>query len=204
MAGVTGGLHFSDSFLAQVAARNDPKCPAGWHVQYAERVQRDFEELRPFLDPANRLMDIGCGFAGVDVLIARHARCATVHLLDGAGHGPRQTGMQDVTMPWNDVRLAATLMRDNVGCKVKTSIVPPTPASWSANLIISLKSWGHHYPISTYLSFVRTSLDWDGYLIIDIRKGSDGRQTLEAGGLYCLQRIGGTDKCDRFIFEHDR
>src|SRR4051812_2799697 len=55
------GITFSKLLIDEIADRNDPKCPLGWHRHYAERVARDFDEIRPFLDLTERMMDIGCG-----------------------------------------------------------------------------------------------------------------------------------------------
>mgnify|MGYP003394498862 CR=1 FL=1 len=195
------GMFFSKRLLDRVAARNDPKCPAGWHVTYAGRVNRDFREIEHFVPLATRVMDIGSGFAGIDVLLGRDSGVTWVHLIDGDGSGDRNAGFANTMLPWYDVRLGAQLVRDNVRhAKVTTVVVPPIPQPWSADMVISLKSWGHHYPVGVYLDLVKRSLRPGGYVILDIRTGSGGRHNLEAAGFVFMARVGGTIKTDRMVF----
>jgi SAM-dependent methyltransferase len=50
---------------------------------------------------------------------------------------------------------------------------------FSFDLIISLFSWGFHYPIHTYLNQIYSLLNDGGHLILDVRKGVGGEQDLE-------------------------
>ena len=47
------------------------------------------------------------------------------------------------------------------------------------DLVISLISWGFHYPVSTYLDRVYELLQKNGCLIIDLRKNTEGLKELE-------------------------
>jgi len=47
------------------------------------------------------------------------------------------------------------------------------------DLVISLISWGFHYPVSIYIDQVHDLLKPDGVLIIDVRKGSGGKDMLK-------------------------
>jgi hypothetical protein len=200
---VIDGLWFSDVFLAQVSARQDPKLPAGWHVKYASRVHREFRELKPWLPrQVQAVVDIGCGFAGIDVLLARHfGPLCDVRLIDGNGQAPRRGGFEPAGLPWYDVQYGARFVRDNTGVIVTTAMVPPEPTPWPCDLLISLKSWGHHYPVGTYTDFASRSLRCGGTLIIDIRKGTDGAEALQDCSFVLRGRVGGTAKTDRLCFE---
>lgn len=49
---------------------------------------------------------------------------------------------------------------------------PPDPGlTIPCELIYSNCSWGHHYPIETYLDLARRSLRAGGVLIVDLRRG---------------------------------
>lgn len=202
MGGVlVGRLLFSHAMLFEVAKRNDPKCPAGWHVKYAARVERDMAELRRWLpQQLTSVLDIGCGFAGIDVLLSFAGPIKRFYLIDGICHGERVAGFQKSTVPWNDVNLAAQLLRDNVVCDVTAMTVPP-PLPQPVDLVISLKSWGHHYPVAEYLDFVHKSLRTGGVLILDIRKETTGHDELKVAGFKLMGRAGGTAKCDRLVFQ---
>lgn len=194
-------LYFSPSFLDRVAARNDPKCPRGWQIKYAERVQREFSDMKFWMPQrCHSLLNIGSGFAGIDALLVRHFHYQNVHLVDGDGSRSRSVGFHANLLPWNDVRIGAQFLMENANCLVTMSIVPPCPEPWKADLIISLKSWGHHYPVREYLQLAQKSLNDGGVIIMDIRKGTNGVEDMLQGGFVLLAEIGGTMKTDRMAF----
>jgi len=47
------------------------------------------------------------------------------------------------------------------------------------DLIISLISWGFHYPVATYLKSAFDKLKTNGMIIIDVRKDSNGIEELK-------------------------
>ena len=47
------------------------------------------------------------------------------------------------------------------------------------DFIVSLISWGFHYPVETYLDKVYDLMKLGGKLIIDIRKGSSGEKLIK-------------------------
>lgn len=201
---MSGALYFSRAFLDAVAARNDPKTRAGWHVTYADRVSRDHNEIATWIGANDRVMDIGCGFAGVDALLAQSGQ-RTFRLVDGDGSGERRGGFSQQTAPWYDVRIGTRLVCENAArASVEFVVVPPAPEPWPCDVVISLKSWGHHYAVECYLDLVKRSLKPEGLVIMDIRNGTDGRATMEAAGFSFKGRIGGTAKCDRILFMRRR
>ncbi len=50
------------------------------------------------------------------------------------------------------------------------TILVPT----SVHLVLSLLSWGFHYPVHIYLDQVYQLPSPDGIVILDVRKGTDG------------------------------
>lgn len=132
--------------------------------------------MAPYLPPtADAVLDIGCGMAGIDVLLWRLYR-PRLFLLDGTGMAAVRTGFHGTLEWYNSMPIARKLLELN---GVPTSrIVEGTPAR--CDLAISLLSWGFHYPVSTYLPLVKTVLSPGGRLILDIRKGTDGLAALEA------------------------
>src|SRR5690606_19099196 len=50
----------------------------------------------------------------------------------------------------------------------------PFPREPKFDLVVSLISWGFHYPVDTYLEDVTSSLAPHGTLILDLRRGSGG------------------------------
>lgn len=150
------------------------------------------------------VLDIGCGSAGIDVLLARKFGALRVHLLDGDGSAPQVNGWNRATDAWNDVEKGAELVRANSGpgVEVITHVAgQQLQIDDQLDLVISLRSWGHHYPIGIYLELVQRILKPDGTLILDIRRKTDGVEQLHAAGFRRVDRIEDrSEKCDRLVF----
>jgi SAM-dependent methyltransferase len=151
------------------------------------------------------VLDIGCGLASIDVLLVREFGAHTVYLIDGDGSAPQVHGWNNATKPWNDVEQGAWVIKNNAAAEVDviTYVVGKkrTHACDQVDLAISLRSWGHHYPVPVYLPLVRRALRPGGILILDIRRKTAGVQELEAAGFSMIGRIDDhSEKCDRLIF----
>jgi SAM-dependent methyltransferase len=150
------------------------------------------------------VLDIGCGLAGIDALLTRRFGARRAHLLDGDGLAPKVNGWNKATGARNDVEKGAELVRANSGPDVEVvSHVAGDDLQIDdqLDLVISSRSWGHHYPIPVYLPLVRRALRSGGTLILDIRRKTDGVRELEAAGFMQIGRIEDhSEKCDRLIF----
>ena len=145
-------------------------------ARYAEAVAEDFAGMVPYLPPAiDAMLDIGCGMAGIDVLFWREY-CPRLFLLDGNGMTEARTGFHERMDYYNSLPITRRLLEMNG--------VPPEHISTAlperCDLVISLFSWGFHYPVSTYLPLVKTVLHPGGRLILDIDKRNDGSAALRA------------------------
>jgi SAM-dependent methyltransferase len=154
---------------------------------YAEDMEREYQSIRNVLPPVcASVLDIGCGVAGIDVFVQRHYGEEDIDffLLDRS----------EVTMNvfysfqshgafYNSLETARTLMTLNGVPAERIHLLEATPGmeiriTGKVDLIISLLSWGFHYPVNTYLSRVHDLLSENGVLVMDIRKGSDGLKLL--------------------------
>jgi SAM-dependent methyltransferase len=180
------------------------RTPAGSCARIEERAAGDVAEILPYLEgvPVRSMLDIGCGLALVDVLLARAVAPRRVYLLDGAEPGELDRGYKTVMQPWGSVAIAASMFRANVDAAVElVTIAAPVTALPPVDLIISTRSWGHHYPVSVYLESVARSLAPGGVLAVDLRAGRGGAAEIQAAGFEHVAEIkqaGG--KCDRVIF----
>ena len=52
--------------------------------------------------------------------------------------------------------------------------------STRADLVISLISWGFHYPVEIYMDKVHDILSENGVIILDVRKGTGGLDVLSS------------------------
>ena len=169
---------------------------------YAADVARDFEMLRPYLpERATDILDIGCGMAGIDALLWRHYSNPTVHLLDGTGHTEVRIMFHPVMHPYNSMPIARRLLENNGVPDDHIVEWPPDPraAVPPCDLVISLLSWGFHYPVGTYLPLVERVLRPRGRLILDVRKGQQGLEAF-APSFEAVAVLSSTFKADRVCF----
>ena len=170
--------------------------------QYAGDIAQDFELLRPHLPPdASATLDIGCGMAGIDALLFRHYGNPAIHLLDGTGHTDVRVLFHPVMKPYNSMPIARRLLEMNGVPGERIFEWPPNPAAAvpQCDLVLSLLSWGFHYPVTTYLALAEKVLSPDGRLILDVRKGFRGMEAI-AARLELVSVISSTVKADRACF----
>ncbi|MCR4331291.1 MAG: hypothetical protein NUV34_01085 [Sulfuricaulis sp.] len=142
--------------------------------RYAAWVAEDFAGMEPHL-PAHvdSILEIGCGMAAIEVFLKRKYPGAHLSLLDGTGENivekgaPAETGKggwQDTLAPYNSRAHTEMLLEAN-GVTVDRWIDIGTKESLAADMVLSMASWGYHYPLSTY----KTA----GLHIVDLRRGRE-------------------------------
>lgn len=151
--------------------------------RYRTWLARDYDSIRPFLPTrAAALCDVGCGVAGIDVLLFRHyggPDDLRVHLVDKTATSELVTyGYKGDGEFYNSLELAAETLATN---GVPLSQVHTHEASAEGrlpsgplDLVFSLLSWGFHYPVATYLDAAHEALRPGGRVILDVRKGTEG------------------------------
>lgn len=180
---------------------------------HMSRFTRDMEGMGPWL-PAriDSFLDIGCGSGRLAALLAQHYGGAVdIHLIDGGKRiepeGKEQIGFEYTRAAWNDRAAAVAEVRKRVPT-ARVFDYPPNPSlslrppGAQVDLIVSTKSWGHHYGIGVYLDLARRSLRPGGRIVLDVREKTNGVEEMAAGGFSVIGEIpSGTDKCRRFVFE---
>jgi len=132
------------------------------NADYAKSVEYDFDMIAPHLpQTVASIIDIGCGVAGIDVHLKRKYPAAHLTLLDSDG-AACNSGLSVKGAAGGD-RKAAELMLESNGLKVDRWLPIGTAELLEADLIISLLSWGFHYPLSAYKA--------KGLCIADVRRG---------------------------------
>jgi SAM-dependent methyltransferase len=139
--------------------------------------------------PANAraILDIGCGVAGIDVLLSEHYRNQTdIYLLDKTAIDSRvYYGFEGRGSVYNSLALSQEILELNDVPKERIHTMEATddntlPAvSGGFDLVISLISWGFHYPVKTYIQQVYDALRPGGVLIFDIRSGTNGEDDVD-------------------------
>jgi SAM-dependent methyltransferase len=170
---------------------------------YAEDVARDYEMIRPHLPArAAATLDIGSGMAGIDVLLWRHYGDPVVNLLDGTGQTEVRVLFQQSMSPYNSMSVARRLLEANGVPAERIVEWPPDPALSlpPCDLVVSLLSWGFHFPVATYLPLVERCLRPGGRVILDVRKDTDGLEALDAR-LAPVTVVDSNAKADRVCYE---
>jgi hypothetical protein len=131
---------------------------------YVSDITDDFEMIEPYLpESVQSILDIGCGMAGIDVFLKNRYRNARLMLLDDDGSTPAY-GWNENCQPYSSRRATEMLLKAN-GIEVDEWIATGVKDELKADLVISLLSWGFHYPLSTYRV--------QGFCIVDLRKGRE-------------------------------
>ena len=163
-------------------------------VEHEEvRYERTYLAMRPWLPAAvSDFLDIGCGTGAIAMWVARHYQpSVTAHLIDGDTDHPPQAWRTD-GVPWRDVRVALQGFAKHCPC-IAVKGWPPDPLlTIPCELIYSTCSWGHHYPIETYLGLAVRSLAPGGTLIVDLRVGERAEHGQAVLALH-FERIGTID-----------
>ena len=150
---------------------------------------RVFATIRDYVPArAAAILDIGCGVAGIDVAVARHYAPAMpdIFLLDkSATESSVYYGFESSGAFYNSLEVARTVLVSNGIDAERVHLREATATNAieidrPVDLVVSLISWGFHYPVETYLDRVHELLAGDGTLILDVRKGTGGRERLEA------------------------
>jgi len=125
---------------------------------YVNEIEKDFKEIEGFLpEEVGSVLDIGCGLAGIDVFLRDKYPDAKFYFLDSDGSPTDNFGFNQEYKPYTLRSLA-----ERVFGKPTKWFDVGTKEALEADIVISLLSWGYHYPITAY------SPDYK-YLIVDIR-----------------------------------
>jgi SAM-dependent methyltransferase len=172
---------------------------------YSREIEAEFAQLRDFLPKeCAALLDIGCGVAGIDVLLYGFygTQRPSVHLLDRTRTAEQiRYGFRERASFYNSLEVAKLLLESNGVPSERVDLLEATDSNEvrvnrPLDLVISLLSWGFHYPIETYLDKVYGCLADGGRLILDVRRGT--------GGMDLLRRAFGNSSIIDEGKKHDR
>lgn len=151
---------------------------------YNAELQATYEGIKDYLPKDGAILDIGCGMAGIDILLDRHyGGDAQITLLDKQGKADTiNAGFHknaDTFAHYHDFDLALEMLKRNnvVGVKTIDADLGALPKK-GFTVVISLLSWGFHYPIDTYNPPIKKG----GIIVADIRRGTDGIEKLSEYG----------------------
>lgn len=151
-------------------------------ASYAADMEALYKNIEPWL-PASleNAMDIGCGMAGIDLLISKAYPDARFALVDLEGNRGPKTGYHGSAASfgcYHSFDAVRGFMDENDADPSRFDMVDARGGlpEGEFDLVMSFLSWGFHYPVETYLD--RIKLSNGGVLIIDIRNDTDGMRAL--------------------------
>ena len=154
--------------------------------------------IKPLESGVRRMLDIGCGHAYTSIELANWRGLDMLYLMDGQV-GLRQNGYSEVPIsPWFNTEVT----RQNALARgIKFEIVAPDPSlTFDVDALISLLSWGHHYPVSVYVDLVKRSLKPGGTVIMDLRHGKGGLDEMVKHGFVPYEALYEGPKSERRFF----
>jgi len=201
-----GPVEFDLDVVKPYFENQNPAFITSYLHRHVESIATRFDTIKEVVAEfkSDRSLDIGCGLAVIDVFLARISKVSTIRLMDGEKNIPRITGIKPSTLAWADVGIGTDIVKRNVkgGAVVYRHTADPHPAApIPVDLIISTRSWAHHYAASTYMDLARKSLSYGNPVIVDIRNGTSGMQDfLDAGFEYHKTLPDRSKKCTRMVF----
>ena len=170
-----------------------------WERAYQASLLRTFASVQPFLpERAPRILDIGSGLGGIDVLLNRHyGGSVEVCPLDGRDDPAL---VVEHARTFNSEKATRSFLNSNGVTRVNYFAANALPPPKPFNLIVSFASWCFHYPPVAYLRFAQECLRPGGRLIVDMRRERpEWRKQLEARFHFvaCAER---GKKFDRLVY----
>ena len=162
--------------------------PSRIKALYENDMRREYLSIVKYLPKScSTILDIGCGLAGIDIFLHRHYQdySPIFYLLDktytekNVYYGFKLKGSF-----YNSLKMAQTMLINN-GLSFKNIHTLEANKNNDINidckidLVISLISWGFHYPVDIYLDRVYNLLNNSGLIILDTRKKTNGIETLK-------------------------
>ncbi len=157
---------------------------------YVEDMLEEYYDIKNFLpERCSRILDIGCGIGSINIFLYEHYnhdQDLEIHLLDKTALDQDVNyGFKNEAAFYNSLELAKHFLTLNsipVNNVITHEVTPDysIPINGTVDLIISLISWGFHYPVSVYLNQVSELLSENGRIIIDIRKDTGAEKELNS------------------------
>ena len=137
-------------------------------------------------ESAENILDIGCGIGGIDIYLYKHYKnSSNIFLIDKSAIDDNlHYGFKDQGSFYNSLLLTRTFLIENNVPEERIFVQEANAENiiefnQQFDLIISLISWGFHYPVETYLRTAFDKLKTNGMIIIDVRKDSNGIEELK-------------------------
>jgi SAM-dependent methyltransferase len=153
---------------------------------YTADMEAEYSDIKNYLPlKAKNILDIGCGIGGINVFLSKHYNSAetTFYCLDKTQIDNIYYGYKEKAAFYNSLDVAREFLSLNGIKKIYTLSANDNNTieiKEKFDLILSLISWGFHYPVETYLDQAYARLPDGGHMIIDIRKNTTGLDKIKS------------------------
>jgi SAM-dependent methyltransferase len=150
---------------------------------YEDDMRKEYLSIKDYLPKTcSSILDIGCGVAGIDVFLSEHYKDKQpiFYLLDKTSiENPIFYDFKPKGAFYNSLDAAKAMLIRNGTPERCVHLAEATDNNdididCKVDLVISLISWGFHYPVETYLDKVYDILIEGGSVIIDVRRETNG------------------------------
>ena len=165
------GREFHTRFLVDLLNYNLPEI----NKKFYNDLHREFDDLKNFLPKnVNNILDIGCGIGAINIFLNNfYNGSANFHLIDKnyvskkVIYGYRESNAEG----YNDLLLTKEFLKKNSINENSIStydIDKDRLKEIKYDLVISLISWGYHYPLEVYINYLRENSNEETIYIFDI------------------------------------
>ena len=179
---------------------------SNFEKRYYNEIKYHWDTIKEKCQSIGSVLDIGCGIGGIDYFIGKNNTNCQINLLDKTKIEDNiYYGFKNKGAFYNDLNISNSFLRDN---GIKNEINLYTPDSDFSNmknikLIISLISWGFHYPTDTYIDLVNKVTCKDTIVILDVRKShiDSSIESFNKFNFKLIEEIVEFEKCKRLLFK---
>lgn len=167
--------HFEYLVVQHGSVSNERGDFAKWKAAYESSLAGIYEQVRGILpERCDRVLDIGSGLGGINVLIGEHYDdCPAVRLVDGEDTPPVVRWSFE---PYNNMKVAGDFLWKN-GVKDFGYYTPGNlalkPGEEKFDLVVSFFAYGYHIHPGNYLEDLMKVTRKDTVVILDVRRAKE-------------------------------
>lgn len=170
--------------------------------EYTAHIEEIFNQLDQYLKtPPKRILDIGCGFAGVSERFQKKYG-TELYLLEGDFSSNTETATRKGKYGSKETfkfYMPVSLLKEHWDSRgIKYTFVDANnidvPEDIKFDFVSSWISCGYHYPVNTYRDFIKKHVTEDSVIVMDFRRKSLGEQMVDFDIVHSLTPEDGSKK----------